>query len=307
MASGVKETIRHVGERFYLLLQALHCWGLRDAIYRRLLKHPVVKSSQETLDYILANHCSVSRFGDGEITLIGGRSIPFQKKSSFVRQKLIEALSSDEQGHIVCVLELFPDSRFTDETNNFLKHHFGKYRRMWYKHMKKGKIYYNTFITRPYIALKDKSQCSHWFNQIKQIWDGRDIVLIEGAQSRLGVGNDLFDNTKSIRRILAPAQNAFDVYDALLREACKIEKDALLLLALGPCASALALDLHKKGYQALDVGHIDVEYEWFRMGTTKKMPIKNKFVNEARTFHEDAERPDEHDAYYTQIIADLSR
>ena len=93
----------------------------------------------------------------------------------------------------------------------------------------------------------------------------------------------------------------------MLQEACKIEKGALLLLALGPCASALALDLHKRGYQAIDIGHIDVEYEWFRMGTTKKMPIKYKFVNEARTYHEDEDQLDERDPYYAQIIANLSR
>lgn len=306
MQTGLKELMKQGWERFFLLLQALHCWGFRDQILRRLLKPPIVKSPQETLDHILSHPCSVSRFGDGEMKLIGGRSIPFQRKSSFVRKKLRESLSSDEPGHIVCVLELFPNVRFTDEVNAFLCHHFGKYRRLWYKHMKKGKIYYNALITRPYLPVKDRSKCGQWFNQVKQIWNGRDVVFIEGAQSRLGVGNDLFDNAKSIRRILAPAQNAFDVYDALLQEACKIEKGVLLLLALGPCASALALDLHKMGYQAIDIGHIDVEYEWFRMGTTKKMPIKNKFVNEARTFHEDDERPDAHDPYYAQIIADLS-
>lgn len=28
--------------------------------------------------------------------------------------------------------------------------------------------------------------------------------------------------------------------------------------------------------RALKLGHIDVEYEWFRMGATHKVPIKGK-------------------------------
>ena len=38
---------------------------------------------------------------------------------------------------------------------------------------------------------------------MKGIWEGRDIIFIEGEKSRLGVGNDLFDNAQSIHRILS--------------------------------------------------------------------------------------------------------
>lgn len=45
--------------------------------------------------------------------------------------------------------------------------------------------------------------------------------MIEGEKSRLGVGNDLFEGAKSIRRILGPAQNAFDKYEELYNLAIK--------------------------------------------------------------------------------------
>lgn len=32
---------------------------------------------------------------------------------------------------------------------------------------------------------------------MKAIWKDRDVVFIEGEKSRLGVGNDLFDNVKA--------------------------------------------------------------------------------------------------------------
>ena len=31
----------------------------------------------------------------------------------------------------------------------------------------------------------------------------------------------------------------------------------------------------------MDLGHIDIEYDWFLMKAEKKVPIKNKYVNEA--------------------------
>src|SRR5690554_6135061 len=94
--------------------------------------------------------------------------------------------------------------------------------------------------------------------------------------SRSGVGNDLFDNTKSIERIICPAENAYDKFDEILHEIQKLEKDRLILIALGPTAKPLVYELHKSGYQALDIGHIDPEYEWFLAGATKKIKLDNK-------------------------------
>lgn len=39
-----------------------------------------------------------------------------------------------------------------------------------------------------------------------------------------------------------------------------VDKEYLILLALGPCATVLAYDLSNKGYQALDIGHLPNGY-----------------------------------------------
>jgi glycosyltransferase family protein len=140
--------------------------------------------------------------------------------------------------------------------------------------------YYSSMISRFYIEYKDKSKIPYYIKKLKQIWDKKDILIIEGEKSRLGIGNDLFNNSKSIKRILCPAVNAFNVYDKILNQARKIDKSILILLALGPTSTVLAYDLHKLGYQVIDVGHIDIEYEWFLKNATKKIQIKNKYVNE---------------------------
>lgn len=139
---------------------------------------------------------------------------------------------------------------------------------------------------------------------MKQLWNRREVLIVEGTHSRLGVGNDLFDNTSSIRRILAPATNAFSRYDKLIDEIEKVAGDSLILLALGQTATVLAYDLAQKGFQAIDIGHVDIEYEWMRMKATEKVAVPNKYVNEVKEgrFFTDSNNAE----YLAQIICTIS-
>ena len=101
--------------------------------------------------------------------------------------------------------------------------------------------------------------------------------------------------------ILGPSTNAFDYYDEIVEEALKIEKTALFLIALGPTATVLAYDLYKNGYQAIDIRHIDVEYEWYRLGVENPVKLGNKYVCEAPNGDAVDEIIDKE--YFQQIIA----
>ena len=216
------------------------------------------------------------------IKLVAGRDISFQKATSFAVSKLREVLSSDVDGMLVGIADIFGDrSRYNEKANDYWKKHLHRFRKVWYRYLIKGKKYYNASMTRQYIALNDRSQGEGIYNSMKKIWEGKKVVFIEGEKSRMGVGNDLFDGAESIRRIIGPATQAFSKYDEILNEALKQEKDVLFLIALGPAATGLAYDLHMKGYQAVDIGHVDVEYEWLLMGAEKKTALKNKMVFEA--------------------------
>lgn len=65
------------------------------------------------------------------------------------------------------------------------------------------------------------------------------------------------------------------------------------MIALGPTATVLSYDLYKLGYHVIDIGHADIEYEWFLRKATKKIYIENKWVNEvpekiiAETFYDE--------------------
>ena len=152
---------------------------------------------------------------------------------------------------------------------------------------------------------EDKSGAQHQLQLLKQIWDNRDIVIIEGCQSRTGIGNDLYENARSIKRILGPATNAFSKYTEMLNAITdNVTKDKLILLSYGMTATILAYDLARMGYWAIDIGHLDIEYEWMRMGATDNVPVMGKFTNEAvGGNHVDSVYSSQ---YLSQIITDIT-
>ena len=117
----------------------------------------------------------------------------------------------------------------------------------------------------------------------------------------MGIGNNLFSNVKSINRILAPSKNAFSVYDKIINSALYIDKNRLILLSLGPTATVLAYDLAKFGYQAIDIGHLDNEYEWYQAKADKRTSLPYKYVNEVNGGENVSEF--ESIEYQSQIIA----
>ena len=52
------------------------------------------------------------------------------------------------------------------------------------------------------------------------------------------------------------------------------------ILCMGPAAGVVAYDIYKAGYQALDIGHVDLEYEWYLGGNGSRCEVKNKYNNE---------------------------
>ncbi len=271
-------------------------------LMRRHKVVPEVASIDETIRVIIDRRCSVSRFGDGELLLTSpDKEIGFQKGDPALAAALREVLTSHEQGHIVCISDAFQDLyRYNRKARRFWRTHFFLYGSWWDKYLVPGRKYYNTFVTRPYMDFASKADCPRWFHDMKGIWNDRDVVFIEGEKSRLGVGNDLFDNARSIRRILCPPRDAFARRADIVAEACRLEPGALFLIALGPTATVLSYDLFRRGNQAVDVGHVDIEYEWWRMGARRKVKLERKYVNEAPDGSQVADAGEE---YQRQIIA----
>jgi glycosyltransferase, SP_1767 family len=235
----------------------------------------------DTLNYVMAHNSSVARFGDGEMDIITGHSIPYQDYDENLANELKNIISSESnESLVVCLSDVFERlDRYNQSAVDFWKQHLNR-NYIYYKSLCKAPWYGSTFISRPYIDLVDKSLSNMYFKNIKNLWDKRDILIVEGANSRSGVGNDLFDNANSVERIICPSKNAYSKINEIESLIENHAENKLILLILGPTAKALAYRLSNKGYQTIDIGHIDSEYEWFKMGATYKVKLDNKHTAE---------------------------
>ncbi|MBF8457727.1 DUF1792 domain-containing protein [Kaistella sp. G5-32] len=241
-----------------------------------------IKSIEETIEDAIVNRKSISRFGDGEFRLLLENSnIGFQSGSSEMTARLREVIHSKLENHMVALPETFS-----------VKNNLNWRVKYWWLNfinnigvqvvpfLNSDKTYGNAFITRFYLDYEKKEKIPRIIKNLKKIWDNQNILIVEGKYSRLGVGNDLFENSKSIKRILCPEKNAFYSYESILQEAKKHGGDKLILIALGPTATIMAYDLAKENFWALDIGHIDLEYMWYLKGEREKTPVEGRLVNE---------------------------
>ena len=240
-----------------------------------------IRSIIETADFIKKIKSSLVRFGDGEIDIINHSSIPYQPYSPELAKQLKNILEtqSDEKC-LVALPDVFQNlERYNNSAQNFWKGHFERYHN-FYQELHKSDWYANTFISRPYIDLEDKSSAAESFEAVRSLWEAKDILIVEGTSSRSGVGNTLFQNAKSISRIICPSHNAYQKYNDILESIKTFGMEKLILLMLGPTAKVLGFQLSREGYQAIDIGHIDSEYEWYQMGASYKVKLQHKHTAE---------------------------
>jgi glycosyltransferase family protein len=246
---------------------------------------PMIKTIDETLDTVLQAKCSLSRFGDGEFSVMNCSRIHFQNPCPELAQRLKEVIASDISGLLIALPDCFgPLDNYLPPVINFWRKWMSRKRQMAYSSLDMNRTYHNAFFTRVYMLYNKTDEhyirCSEYYEKIKKIWAGRDVAICEGEGTRFGMFNDLLDGAKSISRIICPARSAFDKYDQILSAANDISPDTLVLIALGPTATVLAYDLCNAGYQAIDIGQLDLDYEWFlRREVVLGTPLQFKYVD----------------------------
>lgn len=295
----------------------LKIW-LRYLLYHfqyRLLKREReslhIIGAKATIDYIISENCSVSRFGDGEIEIItcllegydDSRKSSFQKYDESLAVRLKDILkqgSYPDRNLIICLPYIMTNPiGVKPKVKKFWERCFVNNFSTLKSCANFSAQYYDTNFTRFYIDYVNKDK-SEYVVHLRKIWNGRDLCIIEGEQSRIGVGNDLFANAGNIERILCPAKSAYSRYSEILSRALKVSKDRLVLLAIGQTATVLAYDMSGFGYQVIDVGHVDLEYEWFLLQADDKIVLHNKYVNEVAEGRVYTEENDV--TYLSQII-----
>lgn len=270
-------------QQYKLLLSNIE-YEIADKIRNNQYKFPIIRSDVETLELIIKERCSICRFGDAEFEMIFERErSAFQNVCVSLAERLRQIVNSSDEGIIICIADLYGClDKHTEASANAVRSYLSKGVRE--EHMALldlNKIYYDAYVSRPYINHKDKSHADIIFSMWKMVWENRDVVIVEGELTRNGLKNDLFKGTSKIRRILCPTENVWIKYDEILKYILdNITKDELILITLGPTATVLAYDLAREGYQALDIGQVDNEYEWYLRKAASQVDIPYKYVYE---------------------------
>lgn len=263
---------------------------------------------------------SIVRFGDGELSIIlGGRGPGFQSYSRELSKDLKEVFFATNENLLKCLpvtinaysVDLLDHNEGTvNWWRKWMRDHFW---RMLYLHSRANKEYGDTNVTRQYMRMlgcnSSAEQLASYFSRVKNLFAGRDLIVVEGRKTRFGVGNDLFGRAKSVRRVLVPEVEAYarkhEVLDFLAKTT---GSSCTYILACGPLAKILALRLATAGKVVWDLGHLDIEYEWYLRGAKNKIPIPGKYVNESSVHYMDPVDADPalHQKYRSQIIFEVS-
>ncbi|MCT0162160.1 GT-D fold domain-containing glycosyltransferase [Lactiplantibacillus pentosus] len=247
-----------------------------------------VDDIDRTLTLIEEQGQSISRFGDGEFKWIQMKSQDsFQTPDAGLSKRLEEVLKSSSNHCMIGLPDAFSGmSQFTRNGKDGWRMIMARDVHPILPLLDKNRHYGNANISRPYMDFNNKNAAETIFKHFKRIWRNRNLLIVEGAKSRLGIGNDLFSGSESVQRILCPEINAWSVYEEIKSTTVSYAQtldNPLIIIALGPTATVLAYDLSETGIQALDLGHIDIEYEWMKKHYLKKHAIPGKYVNEAPT------------------------
>lgn len=242
-------------------------------------------SVEETIDNIINHKKGIARFGDGEFhLLLGERDIFFQNLSTELSERLCEVINSDLPNLIIGLPYPFISRK---NLKRAAKIHWLNLINQQGNEIARNintsdQIFGDAFISRFYMDFIDKKKVRNTVEKLKEIWNNQNVLFIEGEFSRLGIGNDFFSNAKSVQRIICPSKNAFEKYGEIFDAAKIYGKEKLCILALGPTATVLAYDLAKENIWALDLGHIDIEYSWFKMNAKNKIPVNGKKAAEVQ-------------------------
>ncbi len=294
----IKSVLVNIYNRLYdvkIEIQEKKIWK-KDLEIQKQYGIPKIMSIDETLNIITNSNVSICRYGDGEFKIMDGDSIFFQNDSSLLAQRLIEVIKSENENILVCIPPFFDRTKKPKikglnkaekarkkQATRYMNNIIAQKRLKWYKYFDMNRLYGCSTVSRFYAGVYDYEKSTRWINEWKNLWNDKNILIVEGEKTRLGVGNDLFDNAKNIRRILAPATSAFDSYDKILESVeNNYQENELVLIALGPTATVLAYDLALNGIRSIDIGHIDIEYEWYLRKDQTHQKIEGKFVSEAQ-------------------------
>lgn len=206
------------------------------------VKYPEVIGEFDTVKELL-DGTSIARFGDGELKIVWG--------AGYAREKPNKRLT-DELRHIIwntnkyCAVGIPTMDIQGPKYDNWLRH---KRRFSRVIDHDSDLSYYSAFISRP--------DSAPWINTIEyarlveSLWAGKRTTVI--AEPENSLVKLIMMTAKDFKLIECPHEGAYAEIDAFEREARKGDPE-VIVMSVGPTATALAHRLSERGLHAIDLG-----------------------------------------------------
>lgn len=166
-------------------------WQLRSWPLRWNFPKYKIMNIDDTIDDIVKNRKSISRFGDGEfLLLLKEGDIGFQKPDLLLSNKMLEVLYNRNPKFLIALPDSLSSTKVLNRSSKvFWLSFINTHGKSLSKLLDKNYRYGNANMTRLYATRRDQSKSKKYFDKIKTIWENEDVLIIEGNLSRLGVGN----------------------------------------------------------------------------------------------------------------------
>lgn len=242
-------------------------------------KIPNILTPEESLDLILSNPKSFVRFGDGEINIINGKSIPFQNYDEKLASIMLEILEKNVEDLYVGInYGYFHTSKHMNEYNRkFYLLDVKPLRDFLIKHCNLDRTYIAAAFNQMYIG-SNGNDLQDYYDNIKKMFKGRQLVIFAGKGILDNLENDVFEEAESKEFVWGPSKNAFEYFDEIYEQARTYSKDKTLCFILGPASKALVYRLSQEGYMAWDIGHMAKDYEYFCKQQNSEKDIKEFYA-----------------------------
>ncbi len=225
---------------------------------------PKILNPEDSLQLLLDSPKSFARFGDGEVSLMQGKSIPFQEYDERLAKIMRDAVQGKFADLYVGInYSYFHTSRHMNPHNRkFYLTAVHDFRQFFLDNCSMEQTYIAAGFNQMYMV-SDDTDLSDYYAKIKELFRGRDLVIFAGEGIFDGMDYDVFELARSKEFVWGPKRNAFSVYDELYEIACSYSKDKTLCFILGPASKALVCSLTQQGYLAWDIGHLAKDYDCF--------------------------------------------
>lgn len=215
----------------------------------------------KTIDLLLETERCFCRFGDGEIAVMQGEGIAFQKADRELGARLLEILQSEDEQLLVGInyFYLNPVEGVNGFTQNFLNC-LQMQRKFLIKNCNKKRVYIDAAITQMYQNYIEYDFDTH-FRKLQRLFEGKQVTLICGEGVLSDIRYNALDVCEDVEYIYGPSRDAYDHYDELLKRALEIDRKRIICVILGPAAKVFVYDLYQNGMTAWDIGHYLKDYD----------------------------------------------